>query len=119
MITNNQSPKVIRAEAQMFPLVESWLQSKLTQKQISEQHCFTLHILLYWEDRYRQKQPGPAETTPTTTPTNVSIRWTTPLAAAKLVLSFGPKTCISPYAYKTFLDKAARCKASPDSARPI
>lgn len=56
-MANNDSPKIVRTEAQMFPLVESWLQSKLTQKQFSEQHGLALHILPYWVNRYRQVHP--------------------------------------------------------------
>jgi hypothetical protein len=37
---NNNPPKEVRTEAKMFPLVENWIASKLTQKQFSEYHPF-------------------------------------------------------------------------------
>ena len=59
---NNNPPKEVRTEAKMFPLVENWIESKLTQKQFSEQHQLPAHILPYWITRYHQQQPAPAET---------------------------------------------------------
>ncbi len=47
----------IRTEAEMFPLVESWLHSGLTQKAFSLQHQLPLHILPYWASRYRKTKP--------------------------------------------------------------
>src|SRR3712207_3279087 len=43
----------IRTQTEMFPLVESWQQSGLTQKEFSLRHQLPLHILPYWVARYR------------------------------------------------------------------
>ena len=42
----------------MFPLVKSWLQSGLTQKQFCATYQMPVHILAYWVGRYRKAQPG-------------------------------------------------------------
>lgn len=44
----------MRTSAEMFPVVEDWLQSGLTQKEYSKQHQLAAHILPYWVGRYRQ-----------------------------------------------------------------
>lgn len=46
----------VRTEAEMFPLVESWLKSGQTQKQFYTNHGLPVHILAYWVGRYRQSQ---------------------------------------------------------------
>jgi hypothetical protein len=43
-------------EQEMFPLVESWLKSRLTQKQFCATHQMPAHILAYWVGRYRKPQ---------------------------------------------------------------
>jgi hypothetical protein len=53
------APK-IKIEQEMFPLVESWLASGLTQKQFCTTHQLPVHILVYWVGRYRKSQPGKA-----------------------------------------------------------
>ncbi len=41
----------------MFPLVEEWLASGLTQKQFCATHQMPVHILAYWVGIYRKSQP--------------------------------------------------------------
>ncbi|MDO1451355.1 hypothetical protein Q0590_34085 [Rhodocytophaga aerolata] len=47
----------LKTEQEMFPLVESWLQSGLTQKQFCLDNQLPVHILVYWVGRYRKSQP--------------------------------------------------------------
>ncbi len=48
----------VKTEPEMFPLVESWLKSGLSQKQFCLEHQMPVHILAYWVGRYRQSQPN-------------------------------------------------------------
>ena len=41
----------------MFPLVESWQKSGVTQKEFSQQHGVSEHVFYYWVSRYRNAQP--------------------------------------------------------------
>jgi len=50
----------LKTEQEMFPLVESWLQSGLTQKQFCINHQLPVHILAYWVGRHRKSQPNKA-----------------------------------------------------------
>lgn len=59
--------KLIRTEANMFSLVESWLRSNRTQKEFSLKHQLSPHMLPYWINRYRH-QKGQTETPPLLTP---------------------------------------------------
>lgn len=47
----------MRTSEEMFPIVEDWLQSGLTQKAYSQQHQLPGHVLPYWVGRYRKTQP--------------------------------------------------------------
>jgi transposase-like protein len=47
----------VRTEVEMFPLVESWQKSGLTQKQFSQQHQISDQVFYYWVARYRKAQP--------------------------------------------------------------
>ncbi len=40
----------------MFPLVEQWQQSGLSQKQFSKENNIKYHSFTYWVKRYRQHQ---------------------------------------------------------------
>ncbi len=40
----------------MFPLVESWQKSGLTQKEFSQQYGVSEHVFYYWVSRYRNTQ---------------------------------------------------------------
>jgi hypothetical protein len=67
--------KAARTEQQMFPLVESWLQSNLTQKEFSLKHQLSPHVLTYWISRYRQQghpTPIPAPVSQEGTPSQAS-----------------------------------------------
>lgn len=44
----------MRTSEEMFPVVEDWLQSGLTQKEYSKRHQLAAHILPYWVSRYRK-----------------------------------------------------------------
>lgn len=44
----------MRTTEEMFPVVEDWLQSGLTQKAYSQQHKLPGHVLPYWAGRYRK-----------------------------------------------------------------
>ncbi len=55
----------IRTEKEMFPLVEKWLASGISQKEFGQRHGFPLHIMPYWVGRYR-KVHGSTQATPTT-----------------------------------------------------
>lgn len=48
--------KTVRTEAEMFPLVERWLESSMTQQAFSLKHQLSPHILPYWINRYRQQK---------------------------------------------------------------
>ena len=48
----------MRTSKEMFPVVEEWLQSGLSQKAYSQRHDLPLHILPYWAGRYRKAQQG-------------------------------------------------------------
>jgi hypothetical protein len=50
----------LKTAQEMFPLVESWLQSGLTQKQFCLDNQLPVHILVYWVGRYRKAQPHKA-----------------------------------------------------------
>ena len=55
----------VRTESEMFPLVEKWLKSGITQKEFGQKHGLALHIMPYWVARYR-KVHGLIQVTPTT-----------------------------------------------------
>lgn len=48
----------MRTSEEMFPVVEDWLESGLTQKEYSRQHQLAGHILPYWAGRYRKTHPS-------------------------------------------------------------
>lgn len=50
----------VKTEQEMFPLVKSWLESGLTQKQFCATHQLPIHILAYWVGRYRKAHPNKA-----------------------------------------------------------
>jgi hypothetical protein len=51
----------MRTSAEMFPVVEDWLQSGLTQKEYSQRHQLALHILPYWVGKYRKEKTNSSE----------------------------------------------------------
>lgn len=52
----------IRTQKEMFPLVEEWLKSGITQKEFSQRHGLALHLMPYWVGRYRKAHPLTAST---------------------------------------------------------
>ena len=46
----------VKTEVQMFPLVESWQKSGLTQKQFSQQPQISEQVFCYWVSRYRKAE---------------------------------------------------------------
>ena len=91
----------MRTSEEMFPVVEDWLQSGLTQKAYSQQHQLPSHVLPYWVGKYRKTQSADTQeyspfirlTAPTTPsiqgmeiqlPTGVVIRFAQPVPAAYL-----------------------------------
>lgn len=95
----------MRTSEEMFPVVEDWLQSGLTQKEYSQRHQIALHILPYWLGRYRKEkanslsqspQPSLGHFIPVSTdkeiisgmevvlPTGVVIRFASPVAVSYL-----------------------------------
>jgi transposase-like protein len=83
---------------EMFPLVETYLSSSVTQKEFSAAHGMSLHVLNYWIAKYRRERAEAGafvEIVPTTEavdqplleisyPTGVSVRVFSPLAPAYL-----------------------------------
>ena len=68
----------IRTEKEMFPLVEEWLASGITQKEFSQRHGLALHLMPYWVARYRKAYPSAQ---PTSAPASGFIRVSTPQAS--------------------------------------
>jgi len=52
----------IRTQKEMFPLVEEWLTSGISQKEFGQRHGFALHLMPYWVARYRKAHPSAAST---------------------------------------------------------
>ena len=46
----------VKTAAKMFPLVENWQKSGLTQKEFSQQHRISDQVFYYWVSRYRNAQ---------------------------------------------------------------
>ena len=51
----------MRTSEEMYPIVEDWQASGLTQKEYSRRHGMPKHILPYWAARYRQEKNGEDE----------------------------------------------------------
>lgn len=62
----------MRTPEEMFPIVEDWLESGLTQKEYSIQHDIALHILPYWVGKYRKCQEEDLERIPSFSPVSLS-----------------------------------------------
>ncbi len=69
----------IRTEKEMFPLVEEWLKSGISQKEFGQRHGLALHIMPYWVAKYRKVQ-GSTQPTPATSTGFIEI--STPKATA-------------------------------------
>ncbi|MDO1444607.1 hypothetical protein Q0590_00010 [Rhodocytophaga aerolata] len=71
----------IRTEKEMFPFVEEWLKSGITQKEFSQKHGLALHLMPYWVARYRKAHPSAAPT---------------PTASSGFIRVSAPQTTVSP-----------------------
>jgi hypothetical protein len=49
-----------RTAAEMYPLVESYLASDLTQEHYCQQEGFSIAVLNYWLKKYRNEHGGPS-----------------------------------------------------------
>jgi hypothetical protein len=67
----------IRTEKEMFPLVEDWLASGITQKEFSQKHGLALHLMPYWVAKYRKVH---LSVQPTPTAASEFIQLATPQA---------------------------------------
>ena len=47
--------KVVSKESEMFPHIEAWKTSGLSQKAYCEQHQIILHVFYYWLSKHRIK----------------------------------------------------------------
>ena len=68
----------------MYPLVEQWQQSNLTQKEFSKQHQITAHAFGYWVSKYRKEH----ERKNTSTPTSSSFIALSPQTTAGVEVAF-------------------------------
>ncbi len=66
----------------MFPLVENWQKSGLTQKEFSQQNQINNQVFCYWVARYQKAQPVklPVQTSPKPTAEAAFIRLAPPVA---------------------------------------
>lgn len=56
MELENQTRRRIRREEEMYPIVETWLQSGQSQKQFCEEQGIKMHLLNYWVRHYRDQR---------------------------------------------------------------
>jgi hypothetical protein len=83
----------VKTESEMFPLVESWLKSGLTQKEFSRQHHLPLHILPYWLARYRKTRPLVVPSKQQSPPQKESPAFIRLSAPAAVVAAADPACC--------------------------
>lgn len=55
MSKSEQGPSKIRSSSEMFPVIEEWKQSGLSQKEFCKRHGLKPHILCYWRKRYEER----------------------------------------------------------------
>lgn len=55
-LTGVRSKRRIRSAEEMYPIVESWLESNLSQKAFCQGRGVKLHLLSYWARRYDQEK---------------------------------------------------------------
>jgi len=63
---------MMRTPEEMFPVVEDWLESGLTQKDYSIRHGIAKHILPYWVGKYRKCKEEDMEAAPSFSPVSLS-----------------------------------------------
>lgn len=62
MATGHQPQARTRSAAEMFPLIQEWERSGLSQKEFYTHHDIKPHVFWYWLRRYREEgQPAPQE----------------------------------------------------------
>lgn len=60
MATTNQPQRQIRSAEEMFPLIQEWERSGLSQKEFYSHHGIKSHVFRYWLRRYREEEePAP------------------------------------------------------------
>lgn len=52
----------LRKSSEMYPLVESWLESNQSQKAFCDQRGIKLHLLSYWARKYEQEKKEESST---------------------------------------------------------
>ncbi len=62
MATGHELQAKTRSAAEMFPLIEKWERSGLSQKEFYNHHGIKPHVFWYWLRRYREEgQVAPQE----------------------------------------------------------
>ena len=56
MVINKESKPVTRTPEKMFPLIQSWEASDLSQKDFCALHHLKPHVFWYWLRRYRERE---------------------------------------------------------------
>ena len=64
----------LRNASQMFPLVETWLQSGQTQEEFSSIHNMSKHVLSYWVCKYRKAKRSAEQPSETATPSFIQVQ---------------------------------------------
>ena len=60
MATTNQPQRQVRSAEEMFPLIQAWERSGLSQKEFYNHHGIKPHVFWYWLRRYREEgEPAP------------------------------------------------------------
>lgn len=82
---------VLRNEFQMFPLVETWLQSGSTQEEFSSTNRMSKHVLFYWASsrwvcKYRKAHRSAKQQSETATPSFIQVQ--TPAASISMEIVF-------------------------------
>ena len=61
MASDHQPQPRMRSAAEMFPLIEKWEGSDLSQKEFYNRHGIKPHVFWYWLRRYREEGQAPAK----------------------------------------------------------
>lgn len=56
MASDHQPQPKTRSAVEMFPLIEKWEGSNLSQKEFYNRHGIKPHVFWYWLRRYREEQ---------------------------------------------------------------
>lgn len=63
----------LRNASQMFPVVETWLQSGQTQEEFIKVHGMSKHVLSYWVCKYRKAQRSDEQQSKADTPSFIQV----------------------------------------------